>query len=40
VNPPENVVCHAGMVLIVLGAANEVRSARQDATPRAFSTKI
>ena len=40
VNPPENVVCHAGMVLIVLGAANEVQSARQDAAPRVFSAKI
>ena len=40
VNPPENIVCHGGMVLIVLGAAKEVQSAREDAMPRALSARI
>jgi len=31
VNPPENVTCHAGLVLIVLGDTKDVSNAREDA---------
>ena len=37
VNPPENISCHAGLVLIVLGAAKDVQEARSDAAALAFS---
>ena len=32
VNPPENVTCHPGLVLIVLGDTKDVQNARQHAT--------
>jgi voltage-gated potassium channel len=35
VNPPENVTCHPGLVLIVLGDTKDVQSARQHANQRA-----
>lgn len=39
VNPPENITCHAGLVLIVLGDAKDVCSARDHASSRAqFAT--
>ena len=40
VNPPENLNCHAGLVLIVLGAAKDVQEARKDAAPLAFSANV
>ncbi|HWC19767.1 MAG TPA: potassium channel protein [Terriglobales bacterium] len=39
-NPPENINCHAGLVLIVLGAAKDVQEARKDAAALAFSAKV
>ena len=35
VNPPENVTCHPGLVLIVLGDTKDVQNARQHATQSA-----
>jgi len=36
VNPPENVTCHAGLVLIVLGDAKDVCAARENAASLAM----
>ena len=35
VNPPENVACHSGMVLIVLGDVKDIHAARNQAEKRA-----
>ena len=40
VNPPENLACHAGMVIIVLGDMKDIHSARQNAAKAAHFVAV